>query len=133
MSSIEAETLKPVFPDQISSQSITSIRTVGELYRLKLLQAERFRQLARDRSHPDELRIHLRAKACALELCAGDLAQCIAWFGDGDVMNFATEARLNEAAEMTYQSGSPWMRGISVILTELGEVTAAASSPTHSA
>lgn len=131
MTSNHVDAIKQPELGKVQSES-TSSTTVGDLYRLKLSQAKQFLELAEDRSQPNELRIHLRAKACALEICANDLAHCIAQFGDGELRMFADEEKMEAAAEMTCHGGNPWARGLSAIFTESKKATAEPSSPRRS-
>ncbi len=96
----------------------TTPTTIGDLYRLKLLQAKNFRHLAKDRLLLDEVRIQLRANACALESYASALAHCIAWFGDGELKDYVSQERMNEVAALTWQARNPWMEGLSAIELE---------------
>lgn len=133
MKSNEDAALKTADVDDVAgSQHTASPTTVGDLYRTKLTEAKWLRELAEDSSKPDELRIHLRARACTVELYASDLAHCIAWFGDGELKDYAAEGRVNDVRNMTYQGCNPWARALSVIQDESGEVVAA-SSPRRSA
>lgn len=107
---------------EADNSTTTSLRdrpsSISDLYRLKLKQANQFRQLADDKSQSDELLIHLRTKITELESSATYLAHYIAMFGDEKISSFKSGTKKAEFVGLACGNFNPWARGSDLIVIE---------------